>query len=159
MLFPSSIPALDLLAHRDDAVADTATHTGSHSVTYTRRVSLESVAPILREAADGIDEDAEQDTGTSYARCADGHGTLSSLFFSEDDHDIARARAICRPCGLRASCLEGAIERLEPYGVWGGKLVIDGVPVDVRPKRGRPPKNPRPVVEVEEVPIPAHLVA
>lgn len=101
----------------------------------------------------------ETDPGSSFARCADGNGTLSHLFFSEDDHDLARAKAICRPCGLRESCLAGAIERFEPYGVWGGKLVLDGVPVEVKRKRGRPRKNPLPVLVVDEAPIPEHLVA
>ena len=101
----------------------------------------------------------DDDPGTSFARCADGHGTLSHLFFSEDAHELARAKAICRPCGLRESCLAGAIERQEPYGVWGGKLVLDGVPVEVKRKRGRPRKNPLPVLVVDEVPIPEHLIA
>ena len=94
-----------------------------------------------------------------FARCADGNGTLSQLFFSDDDHDLARAKAICRPCGLRETCLSGAIERLEPYGIWGGKLVLDGVPVEVKRKRGRPRKHPVPILEIDEAPIPEHLVA
>ncbi len=93
------------------------------------------------------------------ARCADGQGTLSHLFFSEDDHDIARAKAICRPCGRRAQCLAGAVDRAEPYGVWGGKLVLDGVPVEFKRKRGRPPKRTEPILVVDEVPVPPHLVA
>lgn len=101
----------------------------------------------------------ETERGSSFARCADGNGTLSHLFFSDDDHDLARAKAVCQPCGLRESCLAGAVERLEPYGIWGGTLVIDGVPVDVKRKRGRPRKHPIAVVVVDEVPIPEHLVA
>lgn len=101
----------------------------------------------------------EEERGTSYARCADGHGTLSALFFSDDDHDVARAKAICGPCGLREACLAGAIEREEPYGVWGGKLLVDGVPVEFKRRRGRPPKQPKPILVVDEVPIPPHLVA
>ncbi|MCX4784463.1 WhiB family transcriptional regulator [Streptomyces sp. NBC_01264] len=33
---------------------------------------------------------------------------------------IARAKALCATCPLIASCLEGALERGEEYGVWGG---------------------------------------
>ncbi len=33
-------------------------------------------------------------------RCADGHGTLTPLFFSDDVIDIARAKAICAKCSL-----------------------------------------------------------
>ena len=100
-----------------------------------------------------------ESVGTSYARCADGQGTLTHLFFSEDEFDIARAKAICRKCGLAEACLEGALERAEVYGVWGGELLIDGVIVAIKRGRGRPPKQPRPVLVVDEVPVPPHLVA
>ncbi len=96
---------------------------------------------------------------SSFARCADGNGTLSHLFFSDDDHDLARAKAICRPCGLQETCLAGAIERMESYGIWGGKLVLDGAPVEVKRRRGRPRKQPTPILVVDEAPIPEHLVA
>ena len=97
--------------------------------------------------------------GTSYPRCADGLGTLTHMFFSEDEFDIARAKAVCRKCGLAESCLQGALEREEAYGVWGGELLIDGVVVAIKRGRGRPPKQPRPVLVVDEVPVPPHLVA
>lgn len=108
-----------------------------------------------------IDVPAEDDEPvlSSFARCSDGNGTLSFLFFSDDDLELARAKAICRTCGLQDACLLGAIEREEAYGVWGGKLVLDGVPVEFKRKRGRPPKHPKPVLVVDESPIPAHLVA
>jgi WhiB family redox-sensing transcriptional regulator len=93
------------------------------------------------------------------ARCADGRGSLSHLFFSDDEFDLARARAICGPCARRESCLAGALERGEPYGVWGGQLLVDGVVVANKRGRGRPPKHPRPVLVVDEVPVPPHLVA
>ena len=96
---------------------------------------------------------------SSYPRCADGNGTLTHLFFADDEFDLARAKAICGRCGLAETCLSEALERVEPYGVWGGKLVIDGTVVEVRRGRGRPPKTPRPVLVVDEVPLPPHLVA
>ena len=96
---------------------------------------------------------------SSYARCADGNGTLTHLFFSDDEFDIARAKAICGKCGLAPSCLSAALDRSEPYGVWGGELLVDGVVVAVKRGRGRPPKTPRPVLVVDEVPVPPHLVA
>lgn len=92
------------------------------------------------------------------ARCADGHGTLTHLFFSDAPIDIARAKAICGKCQLAADCRQGAIDRAEPWGVWGGVLVENGRVVDKRP-RGRPPKHPRPELVVDEVPVPPHLVA
>ena len=108
---------------------------------------------------EAIDYESVATIGSSYARCADGHGTLTHLFFSEDEFDIARAKAICSKCRLAPTCLEGALERSEAYGVWGGELLIDGVIVAVKRGRGRPPKTPRPVLVVDEVPLPPHLVA
>lgn len=93
------------------------------------------------------------------ARCSDGAGTLSHLFFSLDDVDIARAKAICRRCELRDACLDGAIDRREAYGVWGGTLLVDGAPVRLAPRRGRPSSKPRVEHLADEVPIPDHLVA
>lgn len=84
------------------------------------------------------------------ARCADGNGTLTPLFFSDDNVDIARAKAICARCSLSTSCLEDALERVEPWGVWGGELIEDGrIVVDRRP-RGRPSVLPRPIFVLDE---------
>jgi WhiB family redox-sensing transcriptional regulator len=92
-------------------------------------------------------------------RCADGHGTLTHLFFSDHPIDTARAKAICGKCLLAEDCLQGALDREEPWGVWGGQLIENGrVVVNKRP-RGRPPKHARPELVVDEVPIPPHLIA
>jgi WhiB family transcriptional regulator, redox-sensing transcriptional regulator len=103
--------------------------------------------------------ESDEPIGTRYARCADGSGTLTHLFFSDDEFDIARAKAICSKCGLASTCLSGALERVESYGVWGGELLVEGVIVAIKRGRGRPPKNPRLLTAVDEVPIPPHLVA
>jgi len=92
------------------------------------------------------------------ARCRDGAGTLTNLFFSDDLLDIARAKAICSKCALAESCLAGATERAEPAGVWGGQLFVNGSVVLHKRRRGRPPKHPRPEPVVDEVPYPPHLV-
>lgn len=84
------------------------------------------------------------------ARCRDGAGTLTHLFFSDELLDIARAKAICARCTLRAECLDGALERAEPWGVWGGELIENGQLVVNKRPRGRPPKHPRPVLVVDE---------
>jgi len=84
-------------------------------------------------------------------RCADGHGTLTPLFFSDDLIDIARAKAICGKCELATSCLRDALERQEPWGVWGGQLLASGrIVTDKRPC-GRPPKRPRPELVIDEL--------
>jgi len=93
------------------------------------------------------------------ARCRDGHGTLTHLFFSDEVLQIARAKAICAKCPLQSQCLDAALERMEPWGVWGGQLIANGRIVAHKRPRGRPPKHPRPELVVDEVPIPPHLVA
>lgn len=95
----------------------------------------------------------------SAQRCSDGNGTLSYLFFSEEWVDVQRAKAICSKCSDKSACLTGALEREEPWGVWGGEELDMGRVVGVRRPRGRPPVKARPVTAVQEVPIPRHLVA
>ena len=95
----------------------------------------------------------------SSKRCADGNGTLSYLFFSDEWVDIQRAKAICSKCANQADCLSGALEREEPWGVWGGEELDMGRIVAVRRPRGRPVVKARPVTVIQEVPIPRHLVA
>lgn len=84
------------------------------------------------------------------ARCADPRSSYTPLFFSENPLDAARAKAICARCSVRSLCLTRALERREPFGVWGGEFVLEGRVVSVRRGRGRPPKTPLPSV-VDEV--------
>ncbi len=108
---------------------------------------VESVASLLERPIDvNVDFRA--------ARCRDGNGTLTHLFFSEDLFDLARAKAICAKCRLAEACLDGGLERQEPWGVWGGKLLVNGQVVENKRPRGRPPKSPRPELVVDEVPLP-----
>ncbi|MDP9075455.1 MAG: WhiB family transcriptional regulator [Actinomycetota bacterium] len=73
---------------------------------------------------------------------------MTALFFSEQIDDIARAKAICALCPLAEACLEGALARREPWGVWGGQLFLNGRVLAQKRKRGRPPKQPRPDIEL-----------
>ena len=93
----------------------------------------------------------------SDARCNDGAGTMSGLFFSEELQDIARAKELCAKCPVLVPCLEGAIERREPWGVWGGQLFLNGKILASKRRRGRPPKVPRPEDQLPDIPIPEHL--
>jgi len=79
------------------------------------------------------------------------------LFFSEELGEIAAAKRICAECPVIAPCLEAAIRRAEPWGVWGGQLFCNGRILANKRRRGRPPKNPRPEDQLPEVPIPQHL--
>lgn len=75
------------------------------------------------------------------AACASEEGALVDLFFSEQLDDIARAKTICQTCPVMDPCLQGARERREPWGVWGGQLFMNGVILPYKRKRGRPPKH------------------
>ncbi len=63
------------------------------------------------------------------------------LWFAESPQDVEAAKALCAPCPVRAECLAGALERREPWGVWGGELVIAGEVVARKRPRGRPRKD------------------
>lgn len=91
------------------------------------------------------------------AACASSDEPLGNVFFSEELHDIARAKAICAECPVMAECLAGAIEREEPFGVWGGQLFLNGRVLMQKRRRGRPPKVPRPEDQLPQVPVPEHL--
>ena len=75
------------------------------------------------------------------ARCNDGSGSMSELFFSEQLDDIAAAKAFCLECPVRDNCLDGALTRREPWGVWGGELFLSGVVIPRKRPRGRPRKD------------------
>ena len=64
------------------------------------------------------------------------------LWFAELPADVEAAKALCVACPLREACLDGALERAEPWGVWGGQLVLAGAVVPFKRPRGRPRKHP-----------------
>lgn len=65
----------------------------------------------------------------------------ADLWFAERTADVERAKALCRACPLRVACLDGALERGEPWGVWGGEVLVDGAVVARKRGRGRPRKS------------------
>ena len=76
-------------------------------------------------------------TGGMTLPCADD----PDLFFAESPADVESAKALCRGCAARLACLSGAIERKEPWGVWGGELLLHGTVVPSKRPRGRPRKT------------------
>lgn len=64
------------------------------------------------------------------------------LWFAESPADVERAKELCRACPLTELCLDGALARREPWGVWGGELVLAGTVVPRKRPRGRPRKHP-----------------
>lgn len=63
------------------------------------------------------------------------------LFFAELPEDVETAKALCTDCAARLECLAGAMERREPWGVWGGELFLRGEIVPRKRPRGRPRKT------------------
>ena len=76
------------------------------------------------------------------ASAAAGSAPPTELFFSDELPAIRAAKAICATCPLVDPCLAGAVERREPWGVWGGQLFKDGKVLAIKRPRGRPPKDP-----------------
>ena len=109
-----------------------------------------------RPVASVEEDQTEAEAWRLQALCAIVAGA-PELFFSEELHDIAAAKRMCAECPVIAPCLEGAIGRAEPCGVWGGQLFLNGRILANKRRRGRPPKNPRPEDQLPRVPIPAHL--
>ena len=101
-------------------------------------------------------ETIRQEPWRAEARCADESSALVDLFFSEQLDDILRAKAFCQGCPVRTSCLEAAVERREPWGVWGGELFANGKVLAQKRRRGRPPKVARPEPVVEEL-VPTYI--
>ncbi|HET8602049.1 MAG TPA: WhiB family transcriptional regulator [Segeticoccus sp.] len=64
------------------------------------------------------------------------------LWFAESPSDVEFAKSLCGSCPARAQCLASALQRQEPWGVWGGELLVQGAVVARKRPRGRPRKHP-----------------
>lgn len=69
------------------------------------------------------------------------HENPADLWFAELPAEVEHAKELCGPCPLRELCLAGALERHEPWGVWGGQLLLQGKVVPRKRPRGRPRKD------------------
>jgi WhiB family transcriptional regulator, redox-sensing transcriptional regulator len=65
------------------------------------------------------------------------------LWFAESPAELELAKAFCARCPARAACLADALERCEPWGVWGGEIFERGQIVARKRPRGRPRKIDR----------------
>nr|WP_043452187.1 WhiB family transcriptional regulator [Jongsikchunia kroppenstedtii] len=66
----------------------------------------------------------------------------ADLWFAENPVLLEQAKALCVDCPLRNECLSAALDRAEPWGVWGGEIFEQGVIIARKRPRGRPRKNP-----------------
>ena len=88
-----------------------------------------SLAMLARRAADLGDP----------LPCSDN----TALWFSEQPADLELAKTSCRTCALRLPCLAGAIDRGEPFGVWGGEIFEKGRIIAFKRPRGHPGRRAR----------------
>lgn len=63
------------------------------------------------------------------------------LWFADSPAELELAKAMCGDCPVRLECLAGAVERAEPWGVWGGEIFERGAVVPRKRPRGRPRKE------------------
>jgi WhiB family redox-sensing transcriptional regulator len=63
------------------------------------------------------------------------------LWFSDAPAELELAKSLCGDCPVRVECLAGAVERAEPWGVWGGEIFERGAVVPRKRPRGRPRKG------------------
>ncbi|WP_370618331.1 WhiB family transcriptional regulator [Mumia sp. Pv 4-285] len=69
------------------------------------------------------------------------HANDPELWFAETPAGVEDAKALCLECPIRRECLAGALERGEPWGVWGGELFLKGTVIPRKRPRGRPRKD------------------
>ncbi|PWW23011.1 WhiB family redox-sensing transcriptional regulator [Geodermatophilus normandii] len=62
------------------------------------------------------------------------------LWFAESPALLEQAKVLCGECPVRDACLAGAVDRGEPWGVWGGEIFERGVVIPRKRPRGRPRK-------------------
>lgn len=62
------------------------------------------------------------------------------LWFADAPAQLELAKSLCGDCPVRVECLAGALERAEPWGVWGGEIFERGAVIARKRPRGRPRK-------------------
>lgn len=63
------------------------------------------------------------------------------LWFADAPAELELAKSLCGDCPVRVECLAGALERAEPWGVWGGEIFERGAVIARKRPRGRPRKS------------------
>ena len=62
------------------------------------------------------------------------------LWFAESPAELERAKQLCAGCPIKVACLDSALARQEPWGVWGGEIFEHGAVIPRKRARGRPSK-------------------
>jgi WhiB family transcriptional regulator, redox-sensing transcriptional regulator len=69
------------------------------------------------------------------------HAGDPDMWFADAPAELERAKKLCAQCPIRRQCLTAALEREEPWGVWGGEIVERGAVIARKRPRGRPRKD------------------
>jgi WhiB family transcriptional regulator, redox-sensing transcriptional regulator len=94
----------------------TRPRTGTHLVTYTS-VRQSAAADIAEAFALAVTRAMQSRAWQGQALCAQ---TDPEAFFPEKGGSSREAKRTCMACDVRSQCLEYALERREPHGIWGG---------------------------------------
>jgi WhiB family redox-sensing transcriptional regulator len=81
------------------------------------------------------------------------------LWFADVPAELELAKSLCVDCPVRQDCLAGAVERAEPWGVWGGEIFERGAVVPRKRPRGRPRKEDLARDEVLRVEVATRVAA
>jgi WhiB family redox-sensing transcriptional regulator len=99
----------------------------------TENSALSVLEPLGLDALDPLSKDCPDDVPCRVQN--------PDLWFADTPADLERAKALCRTCPARLACLSGALDRREPWGVWGGEIFERGGIVARKRPRGRPRKD------------------
>lgn len=98
--------------------------------------AITAASPAAIGSAVGQFPDSTSDRGDLPCRVQD-----PDLWFAERPADLETAKSFCADCPIRNACLTGALDRREPWGVWGGEIFDHGVVIARKRPRGRPRKE------------------
>jgi WhiB family transcriptional regulator, redox-sensing transcriptional regulator len=130
----------DATASAESVAGDEARQSGFEAVSVVQQGTVEDAV-----AAVGLFNTVNVPSGLDLP-CTEN----PELFFAEAPSDVEQAKALCQGCRARISCLEGALERREPWGVWGGELFLRGSIVPRKRPRGRPRKEDAQIAKANE---------
>jgi WhiB family redox-sensing transcriptional regulator len=105
-----------------------------------------TIDPAPSQSRPGLDRTFVSTDNPTGARPAGSRRVLPcrvqdpDLWFAESPAQLEQAKRLCADCPVRAACLAGALDRAEPWGVWGGEIFERGVVIARKRPRGRPPK-------------------
>ena len=102
---------------------------------------MPTISDLLDAGTPGLDDPARTPWAAATRWSIPCHEEDPETWFADTPVGVETAKALCRGCPLQRECLAGALERSEPWGVWGGELFEHGVVVARKRPRGRPRKS------------------